>query len=106
MPTIKSPSGRTGKACVKCGRASSTSYCPDHMPKGWDPSKPFDGGTAIKTPEPLRQAVLERDGFRCRYCDKAAAQVDHVTPRSAGGADTLENLVASCGKCNLRKGNR
>lgn len=28
---------------------------------------------------------------------------DHVTPRSAGGPNTLDNLVSSCGTCNYAK---
>lgn len=55
----------------------------------------------------LRFQVLTRDGFKCRYCGQAAPhvelQVDHVHPRSKGGEDTLDNLVASCRECNLGK---
>jgi len=32
--------------------------------------------------------------------------MDHVIPRSRGGASTWENLVACCIPCNNRKGNR
>lgn len=28
---------------------------------------------------------------------------DHVTPRSAGGSNTEDNIVASCGTCNFSK---
>ncbi len=31
---------------------------------------------------------------------------DHVVPRSKGGKTTWQNVVASCGPCNLRKGAR
>ena len=31
---------------------------------------------------------------------------DHVVPRSRGGKTTWQNVVASCGPCNLRKGAR
>ena len=56
-----------------------------------------------------RFAVLERDGFKCRYCGKGAKQnavlhVDHVHPRAAGGTDDLDNLVAACQECNRGKG--
>ena len=47
--------------------------------------------------------VLERDGYRCAYCDRRAATVDHVFPRSRGGKTEWENCVASCSKCNFRK---
>lgn len=53
-----------------------------------------------------RRGVLRRDGHRCGYCGRAATTVDHIVPRSRGGADTWENLVACCIRCNNSKGNR
>ncbi|WP_426565707.1 HNH endonuclease [Angustibacter sp. McL0619] len=53
-----------------------------------------------------RRGVLRRDGHRCAYCSSHAATVDHVLPRSRGGGDTWENLVACCLRCNGLKGNR
>lgn len=43
-----------------------------------------------------RRGVLRRDNHRCGYCGKAASTIDHVMPRSRGGADSWENLVACC----------
>jgi hypothetical protein len=43
-----------------------------------------------------RRGVLRRDNHRCGYCGKAASTIDHVLPRSRGGADSWENLVACC----------
>jgi 5-methylcytosine-specific restriction endonuclease McrA len=51
-----------------------------------------------------RQAVLKRDGYRCRYCGAPATTVDHVVPRSRGGSDDPTNLVAACARCNRAKG--
>jgi 5-methylcytosine-specific restriction endonuclease McrA len=55
-----------------------------------------------------RKAVLARDGWTCQYCGttRPALTVDHVIPRSRGGASVWENIVASCAPCNRRKGNR
>lgn len=53
-----------------------------------------------------RRGVLRRDAFRCAYCAKSASTVDHVLPRSRGGADSWENLVACCLRCNNVKGAR
>lgn len=53
-----------------------------------------------------RRGVLRRDGFHCAYCGGHAATIDHVLPRSRGGADTWENLVACCQRCNNKKGDR
>lgn len=53
-----------------------------------------------------RRGVLRRDNNRCGYCGNAATTIDHVQPRSRGGKDTWENLVACCLKCNNIKGDR
>ena len=48
-----------------------------------------------------------RDEFTCQYCgDTGDMTFDHVIPRSKGGRTTWENVVASCGPCNLRKGSK
>lgn len=54
-----------------------------------------------------RKNVLRRDKHRCQYCgNKRDLTVDHVLPKSRGGRDTWENLVAACNRCNNRKGDR
>lgn len=54
-----------------------------------------------------RRNILRRDGSKCQYCGSAhAVTIDHILPRSRGGKDTWENLVAACISCNNRKGNR
>ncbi|RZU52409.1 5-methylcytosine-specific restriction endonuclease McrA [Krasilnikovia cinnamomea] len=53
-----------------------------------------------------RPGVLARDKRRCGYCGGAASTIDHVLPRSRGGANTWQNTVAACGPCNQRKGDR
>ena len=53
-----------------------------------------------------RKGVLARDGHRCVYCGAAATSLDHVVPRSRGGAHDWDNVVASCGRCNHQKADR
>ncbi|WGW12670.1 HNH endonuclease [Saxibacter everestensis] len=53
-----------------------------------------------------RRAVLRRDSHRCAYCERTATTIDHVLPRSRGGEDSWENLVACCLRCNNAKGSR
>lgn len=50
------------------------------------------------------RGVLRRDEHRCCYCGKSANTIDHVLPRSRGGRDTWDNLVACCLRCNNVKG--
>lgn len=58
-----------------------------------------------------RRLVAERAGVCCEYCrsqERFSADpfsVEHVIPRSAGGASDLENLAFSCQGCNNRKYN-
>lgn len=54
--------------------------------------------------------LMLRDRFQCQYCDvevsKATVTFDHVIPISKGGKTRWENIVASCGPCNSRKGSK
>ncbi|ABY22252.1 HNH endonuclease family protein [Renibacterium salmoninarum ATCC 33209] len=51
-----------------------------------------------------RRGVLRRDEHHCAYCGKSGSTIDHIQPRSRGGADSWENLVACCLRCNNLKG--
>ena len=53
-----------------------------------------------------RRGVLRRDSNRCGYCGKSANTIDHVLPKSRGGKDTWENLIACCLRCNNVKGDK
>jgi 5-methylcytosine-specific restriction endonuclease McrA len=53
-----------------------------------------------------RSGVLRRDRRSCAYCGGKADTIDHVVPRSRGGAHSWENCVACCARCNTRKADR
>ena len=53
-----------------------------------------------------RRGVLRRDAHRCGYCGKSANTIDHILPKSRGGADSWENLVACCLRCNNNKSDK
>ena len=60
-----------------------------------------------KTVAFTRFNLFLRDEFRCQYCGaKGDLTFDHVVPRARGGITSWENVVAACGRCNLRKGSR
>jgi 5-methylcytosine-specific restriction endonuclease McrA len=60
-----------------------------------------------RRPVPMTRAgVLRRDGRRCVYCTRRADTIDHVVPRSRGGAHTWDNCVAACRTCNSKKADR
>ncbi|MFH1228534.1 MAG: HNH endonuclease [Planctomycetota bacterium] len=55
-----------------------------------------------------RHNIITRDNGQCQYCGKklpvSELSIDHIIPRSRGGAYSWENVVASCSRCNTRKG--
>jgi 5-methylcytosine-specific restriction endonuclease McrA len=55
-----------------------------------------------------RRNILKRDGHKCAYCGRGdlPLTIDHVIPKSKGGDESWENLVAACLPCNNRKGDR
>ena len=57
-----------------------------------------------------RKNILLRDRNTCQYCatvlPSSELTLDHVVPRSRGGASTWENLVTCCHPCNRHKGNQ
>ena len=54
-----------------------------------------------------RTRIYKRDQHQCVYCgSNKDLTLDHVMPKSRGGGNDWTNLVTSCFKCNLRKGNR
>jgi hypothetical protein len=53
----------------------------------------------------FRAAILERDAFRCHWCDGEATSVDYLRALVDGGEPFDEsNAVASCLRCNFRRG--
>jgi len=63
-----------------------------------------------KRPKLCARTIRERDGNRCQYTGVLLrpdeGNLDHVVPRSRGGADTWENLVWSAREVNQRKADR
>ena len=57
-----------------------------------------------------RRNVAKRDHYTCQYCGSQPGgdeiTIDHVIPRSQGGASSWTNCVAACIRCNARKADR
>lgn len=57
----------------------------------------------------VARQIKARDDHRCVYCgadaDSSGAHLhlDHLTPRSHGGADVATNLVVCCRRCNTAR---
>jgi hypothetical protein len=60
----------------------------------------------------LERQVEHRAASRCEYCrmhqslQGARFHLEHVTPKSHGGATHQDNLAWACPGCNLRKSDR
>lgn len=56
----------------------------------------------------VREYLLEKWGRRCAYCGAAGVplEVEHIVPKSRGGADRVANLALACHACNQAKGAR
>ena len=54
----------------------------------------------------MRSYLLEHWQHRCAYCGKAGVplEVEHITPRSRGGSERIDNLCLACTPCNAAKG--
>lgn len=72
----------------------------------------LNGFNGFFTPEVhlSRRNLFARDKHVCQYCGRrfpgVELTIDHVIPRSRGGADSWENLVIACASCNLKKRDR
>jgi 5-methylcytosine-specific restriction endonuclease McrA len=54
-----------------------------------------------KIPTKTRRAVYEREGYACALCERTGTlHIHHACPRSAGGTNTLGNLIALCPTCH------
>ena len=57
-----------------------------------------------------RRNLFKRDRYTCQYCGSQPGPeeltIDHVMPKSRGGASTWENCVLACVDCNARKANK
>lgn len=63
-----------------------------------------------KRPTFNSRALWNRDGGVCQYTGRKLAHgegnIDHVVPRSRGGATSFENCVIACKEVNARKADR
>lgn len=106
------------RECAQCGE--SFSLLTVHPRSGRRVKSDKATCDRCRKPNHLRAfipAIVARDGNACgicqetvdltiRYPDPASPSVDHVIPRSKGGADDLTNYQLACLGCNVRKRDR
>jgi hypothetical protein len=59
----------------------------------------------------MRWQIFERDEFKCVACGKSAhdgaiLHIDHIKPKSKGGANNMDNYQTLCHLCNIGKSNK
>jgi endogenous inhibitor of DNA gyrase (YacG/DUF329 family) len=96
--------------CRTCGepftpQRKTAKFCSDQCRYRWNTA----GSERKRIPDSVRFTILERDGFRCRYCGahphRDELRVDHIIPVMLGGHLTSpQNLVTACTRCNSGKG--
>jgi 5-methylcytosine-specific restriction endonuclease McrA len=57
-----------------------------------------------------RRNIFKRDRYTCQYCGAQPGPteltIDHVFPKSRGGASNWQNILLACVECNAKKANR
>ena len=58
----------------------------------------------------MKQILINRFGLKCWGCEFRAPrsqylQLDHITPKSEGGSNALDNRALLCAPCNALKSN-
>lgn len=84
--------------------AGAGSYCDEHRPQ-----RRFRDryGVSENRWKRLKTLAKRRDLHRCVMCGSPdKLEVDHIEPRSLGGANTLDNLQTLCSDCHLAKTTR
>jgi hypothetical protein len=63
-----------------------------------------------RVPRLTKEMLLARDRYLCAYCAQRfrfeQLDMEHILPRSKGGANSWTNLVTACKACNNCKANR
>lgn len=103
------------------GRAEP--ICMGEKPSFWDEpltttNKSYSVPTTVRllervnrrytAPRFKKRVLFNRDNWQCQYCftklDWSSITIDHVVPRCRGGITSWKNCVASCRRCNAKKG--
>lgn len=102
--------------CAECGVDCERPATKGQRPKYCDTCRRTRRNPLIRLAHKVRLAIYERDGWECGLCSGSVDRdligtrshwrpsLDHVVPRSAGGADDPSNLRLAHWWCNSVRG--
>ncbi len=101
---------RAKRYCARCNQAHSGS-CPQASNgwERWQQQRGTDAQRGYGSPwRRLRKLIIKRDKGLCQSClikglAQAGTHVDHITPKSQGGTNAMNNLQLLCKPCHQRK---
>lgn len=73
----------------------------------WRASSPTPRSSCKDRSAKIRRTLRQRDGDFCFFCGQPLgnnATIEHLIPLSAGGPDTLQNMVLAHRECNNQAG--
>lgn len=85
-------------------RAFMTGQPMHELPGAVSPSPPIAKAKASKTGN-MRRKLLARDGDGCWFCGTAMGDdctIEHLVPKSKGGANSLSNYALAHQRCNAQ----
>jgi len=82
--------------------------CSLYYSRGNDPFKETEKSYTISEYNQFREFVLERDNYKCQYCDEKAEHVHHERPQKIEPFFALDPDYAwsCCEKCHYEKGHK
>lgn len=98
--------------CRECRRALTNEYAALNRERGRnrarDRKELLESVGYVNQHLEHRDFLLSRQKRKCYFCknllDETTCEIDHLTPISRGGDNSLENLACCCRACNRAKG--
>jgi len=103
---LEHPEGNDGRYFYCSEECKNT--CSLYYSRGNDPFKETETPYTISEYNQFREFVLERDNYKCQYCDEKAVHVHHERPQKLEPFFALDPDFAwsCCEQCHYEKGHR
>lgn len=115
-PTTRSNFGtkKNGKPrpwCRECSRKKTNEHAASNRELGRDRARKrkelLESIGVVNEHLQYRELLLRKQSYKCYFCEapinEASVEIDHLTPLSRGGDNSISNLAACCSSCNKAK---